>query len=98
MTKGQMEFAAFVVWLVVSGGGIYFGFIYLNPIFVWLVGVTCCPAALLLTLQKINPEGYIDDDDDQEARPRKNNDDEDDMYIKPPAAVGYRQWDDRDDD
>jgi hypothetical protein len=97
MTKGQMEFAAFVVWLVGSGSGIYLGFIYLNPIFVWLVGVTCCPAALLLTLQKINPEGYIDDDD-QEARPSKNNDDEDDMYMKPPAAVGYRQWDDRDDD
>lgn len=99
MTKGQMKFAAFVVWLVGSGGGIYMAFIYINPILVWIVGVMGCPAALLLMLQKIDPEGYIDDDDDQEARQSQNNDDEDDIFITPPPlTIGYGIWGVSDDD
>ena len=96
MTKGQMEFAAFVVWLVGSGGGIYLGFIYLNPIFVWLVGVTCCPAALLLTLQKIDPDGYSDYD--QKVRQSKNGDEDDIFITPPPLTIGYGIWGVSDDD
>ena len=54
MTKGQLKFAAVIAWLVMTGGGIYLGLIYINPIVVWVLAMGC-PAALLLTLQKIDP-------------------------------------------
>lgn len=99
MTKGQLKFAAIIAWLVMSGGGIYLGLIYINPIVVWVLAMGC-PAALLLTLQKIDPDGYSDGDDDYEIRPRKNDaDDEDDIFIlPPPLTIGYGAWSVSDDD
>jgi len=100
MTKGQLKFAAVIAWLVMTGGGIYLGLIYINPIVVWVLAMGC-PAALLLTLQKIDPESYVDvDDDDYEIRPRKNDaDDEDDIFIlPPPLTIGYGAWSVSDDD
>lgn len=99
MTKGQLKFAAVIAWLVMTGGGIYLGLIYINPIVVWIIGVMGCPAALLLMLQKIDPDGYSDSDDDYETRSRKNDDDEDDIFITPPPlTIGYGVWNVSDDD
>lgn len=95
MTKGQMKFAAFVAWLVVSGGGIYMAFIYINPILVWIVGVMGCPAALLLILEKIEPSGFSDYD--HETRSSKNDGGDDIFITPPPLAIGYGVWSVNDD-